>query len=90
MLDAPKPVWQAYVQVMPNHFRLYLFIIVFLYINFIAHLTSIMVMWLVSCTKMQQDGEQRNSLITGTCVMYLERTGPMEEIPKQLLILYQT
>ncbi|KAJ0945728.1 hypothetical protein HanPSC8_Chr03g0131381 [Helianthus annuus] len=42
------------------------------------------------CTKMQQDGEQRNSLITGTCVMYLERTGPMEEMPKQLLILYQT
>ncbi|MFS7970339.1 hypothetical protein Hanom_Chr09g00819861 [Helianthus anomalus] len=42
------------------------------------------------CTKMQQDGEQRNSLITRTCVMYLERTGPMEEMPKQLLILYQT
>ncbi|KAF5813264.1 hypothetical protein HanRHA438_Chr00c49g0858631 [Helianthus annuus] len=40
------------------------------------------------CIKMLQNGEQRNSLITGTCVMYLVRIAQMEEMPKQMRILY--
>ncbi|MFS7982954.1 hypothetical protein Hanom_Chr11g00968821 [Helianthus anomalus] len=48
-----------------------------------------MMIWLVRCIKMMQNGEQRNSLITGTCVMYLVRIAQMEEMPKQLRILYR-
>ncbi|KAJ0534916.1 putative Myb/SANT-like domain-containing protein [Helianthus annuus] len=40
------------------------------------------------CTKMPQNGDQRNFLITGTYVLCLARIRQMGEMPKQSLILY--